>query len=185
MTRFALAAVTALAVAAVAVPASLAQDPIKPPEGVTPNIVWPTADATDKKGEKKFDIAFYVETLPGAGPAACRQTNTFARGERAVWHIGAVNARTGKFVQPADLKYAYIKVPGVKNIGVTFVPHGRDPTTAVWTWTARWDIPSDYPLGAVAFQVVFKLKEWGPNKVATFTQMTQLGGSTMTIVPKR
>ena len=179
--KFALAIAAGLAAAAFAASAALAQEPITPPQGVEPNVVWPASGTANRK----FDIAFYVETLPGNGSAACKQSNTFARGERAVWHIGAVNARTGAFIGPKDVKYAYLKIPGVsRNIGVTFVPHGKDPATANWTWTGRWDIPSDYPLGAVAFQLVFKLKGWSANKVATFTQLP-LAGSTMTVIPKR
>jgi len=179
--KLALAIAASLVVAGLATSAALAQEPIVPPPGVDPGVIWPAPDTKTKK----FDIAFYVETLPGNGTGACRQTNTFERGQRAVFHIGAVNARKGTFVLPKDIKYAYIKIPGVtKNIGVTFVPHGRDPATAPWTWTARWDIPADYPLGAVPFVIVFKLKGWPANKVATWTQLP-LGGSTMTVVPKR
>src|SRR3972149_1958121 len=110
--KIALAIAAGLVPAGPAASAALAQKPIVPPPGVDPGVIWPAPDPKTKK----FDIAFYVETLPGNGSAACRQTNTFARGQRAVWHIGAVNARTGKFVQPADLKYAYIKVPAAKHI---------------------------------------------------------------------
>ncbi len=142
---------------------------------------------------KKVSIFFYVETLTAskgesiygkAASAACTQTNFFARGERAVWHISAVNARTGQVITSKDVKYAYLKIPGMKNIGVTFVPHGKDPVTAPWTWTARWDIPLDYPLGVVPFQLVMKLKDWPKNKVATFTQIP-IALEQMTIIDKR
>ena len=179
--KLALAIVAGLVVAAFATSAAPAQEPPTPPQGVEPTNVWPSSGTANKK----FAIAFYVETLPGNGAAACKQTNTFARGERAVWHIGAVNARTGAVIRPKDVKYAYIQIPGVsRNLGVVMIPHGKDPATATWTWTARWDIPSDYPLGAVAYKIVFKLKGWPANKVATFAALP-LAGSTMTVVPKR
>lgn len=165
---------------------ALAQEPIPTPEG--PQNPWP---APPKGG--KFEVFFYVETVTAGpresiygkwAPTSCTQTNFFARGERAVWHIGAVNARTGEYVLPKHVKYAYLKIPGVKNIGVTFVPHGRDPVTAPWTWTARWDIPPDYPLGVVNFELVMKLKKWPRNKVATFKQMP-LSLEQMTIIDSR
>ena len=171
---------TGIAGVALALPATVLADeppqppPIPTPVGVSPN-PWPLAPAGGK-----FGIFFYVETLtasPGesiygkAAPQRCTQTNFFARGERVVWHISAVNARSGKVITNADAKYAYLKIPGMKNIGVTFVPHGKDPATAPWTWTARWDVPFTYPLGVVPFQLVMKLKEWGPNQVAIFTQI--------------
>jgi len=175
-------ALLSVVVAGLATSVALAQEPITPPPGVEPGVLWPTPPNTKAK---KFDIAFYVETLPGNGSGACRQTNTFERGQRAVFHIGAINARTGEFILPKDVKYAYIKIPGVsRNLGVTFVPHGKDPVTAPWTWTGRWDIPADYPMGAVPFKLVFKLKGWPANKVATWSQLP-LAGSTMTVVPKR
>lgn len=142
---------------------------------------------------KQFAVFFYVETLtasPGesvygkAAPTRCTQTNFFARGERAVWHISAVNARTGQIITSKDVKYAYLKVPGMKNIGVTFVPHGKDPVTAPWTWTARWDIPPDYPLGVAPFELVMKLKDWPKNKVATFKQIP-IALEQMTIIDRR
>ncbi len=176
--KFTLVIATGLIGAAIAASGALADGPQPPPiptpEGVPQN-PWPPAP---KSG--KFDVFFYVETLtasPGesiygkAAPTRCTQTNFFARGERAVWHISAVNARTRELITNKDVKYAYIKIPGLGNLGVTYTPHGRDPATAPWTWTARWDIPPDYPLGVVPFQLVMKLKDWPKNKVATFTQI--------------
>ncbi len=185
--KLALAIALCVVGAALAAPVALAQEPIPTPTGVPEN-PWPSAPPGGR-----FDVFFYVETLtasPGesvygrAAPSRCTQTNFFARGERAVWHIAAVNARTGKIIGAKDVRYAYLKIPGVHNIGVTMVPHGRDPATAPWTWTARWDIPLDYPLGLVPFQLVMKLKGWPGNKVATFTQIP-LALEQMTIIDQR
>lgn len=185
MTRIWFVIATALVGMAVAASGALAEDqpwPIPTPPGQ--QNPWPG---------QKFDIFFYVETLTAsrgesiygkAAPTACTQTNFFPRGERAVWHISAVNTRTGRIITNKDVKYAYLTIPGMKNIGVTFVPHGRDPATAPWTWTARWDIPLDYPLGVVPFKLVMKLKGWPKNKVATFTQIP-IGLEQMTIIDHR
>lgn len=144
-------------------------------------------------GKGPFPIAFYVETVtasPGESvykvnaPATCMQTNFFTRGERVVWHITAINTRDGKIIEPDAVKYAYLKIPGVKNIPIGYVPHGKDPNTAPWTWNARWDVPLDYPIGVVPFQVVFKLKGWPAGKIATFTQLP-IALENLTIVEKR
>jgi hypothetical protein len=144
-------------------------------------------------GKGPFLIAFYVETVTAApgesvykvnAPAICAQTNFFTRGERIVWHVTAINTADGKIVEPPAVRFAYLKVPGVKNIRITYVPHGKDPKTSPWTWNARWDVPLDYPLGVVPFKVVFKLKGWPGKKVATFTQMP-LALENLTIVEKR
>lgn len=176
--KFALKIALGVAMAALAAPAAMAQEPIEPPQGIEPK-PWP---APPQSGT--FDIAFQVRIITGRGVRICAPTNLIARGERAVWHIGAINARTGKYVMPKDVKYAYLKLPGIKNIKITFVPHGRDPNIGPWTWTARWDIPMDYPLGAVPYTIVFKLKGWPRNKVATFTEIP-LAGETVTVVEKR
>lgn len=158
--------------------------PIPTPKDVTPN-PWP--------GKKANGLFFYVETVtasPGesvwgaAAPIRCTQTNYFARRERAVWHISAVDTTNGNIVTNSDVAYAYLKVPGMQNIPVTYTPHGKDPTTAPWTWTARWDIPPDYPLGVVNFQLVMKLKGWPKNKVSTFTQIP-LEPELMTVIASR
>lgn len=185
MTRIALAIATALAGAGLAASGALAVDqppPLTTPPG--PQNPWPG---------KQFGVFYYVETLtasPGesvygkAAPTRCTQTNFFPRGERVVFHISAVNAHTGQIITNADAKYMYLKIPGMKNIGATYTPHGRDPVTAPWTWTARWDIPPGYPLGVVPFQLVMKLKDWPANKVATFTQIP-IALEQMTIIDHR
>ena len=178
----------ALAVALVMASSALAEDPPQPPPLPTPpgpQNPWPAA--------KKLAVFFHVETLtasPGesifgkAAPTRCTQTNFFARGERAVWHIGAVNARTGQVLTNKEVQYAYLVIPGMKNIGVTWVPHGRDPVTAVWTWTARWDIPPSYPLGVVPFQLKMKLKGWPKGAVQTWTQIP-MPAAQMTVIDHR
>ena len=172
--KFGLVIATALIGLGLAASSATAEGPPQPPPIQTPpgpQNPWPG---------KKFAVFFYVETLtasPGesiygkAAPQRCTQTNFFARGERVVFHISAVNARTGNIITNADTKYAYLKIPGMNNIAVTYTPHGRDPATAPWTWTARWDVPLDYPLGVVPFQLAMKLKDWPKNKVAIWTQI--------------
>jgi len=188
MLRMSIAIATTLVVAAFGASGALADDeqpqpaPIPTPAGE--QNPWPA---------KQASVFFYVETLTsspgesvfgGSAPAGCIQTNLFPRGERIVWHIAAINARTGKIVTSKDIKYAYLKIPGMKNLGISFTPHGRDPVTAPWTWTGRWDVPPTYPLGVVKYQLVMKLKDWPKNKVATWTQVP-LDPELLTIIAKR
>lgn len=176
-------AVSALLLTASAASAQEQPPPIPTPAG--PQNPWPAG--------KKVDVAFHVETLTASpresiygrwAPTSCTQTNFFARGERVVWHIGAVNARTGEVLTNNQVQYAYLVIPGMKNVGVTWVPHGRDPVTAAWTWTARWDIPLDYPLGVVPFKLVMKLKGWPKNKVQSWTQIP-MPITQLTVIDKR
>src|SRR3990172_7054884 len=118
MMRMSIAIATAFLVAAFGAAGALAEDeqpqpaPIPTPEGG--QNPWPG---------KQADIFFYVETLTGGGgesvfgknaPTSCTQTNFFARGERIVWHIAAVNAKTGIVLTNKQVKYAYIKIPVMK-----------------------------------------------------------------------
>jgi hypothetical protein len=188
MSRMIIAITACLAIAAFAVPAALAQDeqpqpaPIPTPAGE--QNPWPA---------KQADVFFYVETLTASpnesvfgqsAPRGCTATNLFPRGERIVWHIAAINAKTGQVITNKDVKYAYLKIPGMKNLGISFTPHGRDPVTAPWTWTGRWDVPPTYPLGIVKYQLVMKLKDWKKNKVATWTQVP-LDPELLTIIANR
>lgn len=169
-----------------AAPAFAAEPPPLPYGQVAPGPTnpWPG---------KQFDIAFYVETVTASPKESvwgkwanvrCTQTNFFPRGEGIVFHITAINARTGKIVEPVDVKYAYLKIPGQPNFKLKYGPHGRDPATAPWTWYYRWDVPLDYPLGVVPFEVVLKLKGWPASKVAVFKQMP-LSLEQLTIVETR
>lgn len=188
MLRMSIAIATTLVVAAFGAAGALADDEQPQPAPIP----TPAGEQNPWPG-KQADIFFYVETLtagPGESvfgknaPTSCTQTNFFARGERIVWHIAAVNAKTGMVLTSKEVKYAYIKIPGMKPLGVTFVPHGRDPVTAPWTWTARWDVPYTYPLGVVKYELVMKLKGWRRNKVAKWTQVP-LGPELLTILDNR
>jgi len=141
---------------------------------------------------KKTKIAFYVDTVTaGAGESvygvnaasSCTQTNFFPRGEGVVFHMAAFNARTGKIIEAADVKYAYLKIPGQPNLALRYTPHGRDPLTAPWYWAKRWDVPLDYPLGVVDFQVVVKLKGKG-NVIGVFKQYP-VASARLTVVETR
>lgn len=118
-------------------------------------LVWPN-------GAKKSMVFMYVDTVtaPVGKPAAvCAQTNFFKRGQRVVFRISAFDKRTGKPLTAKDVRYMYVKIPGIANQGpAAFGKHGKDPAAAPWFWTIGWTIPADYPLGVVAFEVVVKTK---------------------------
>lgn len=171
--------VAGVAALAIAAPALAADPPL--PYGQTapgPTNPFPAGPSKDKKSGHR--VAFSVETVTASpkesvwgkwAKTSCTQTNFFPRGERIVFHISAINALKGTIVEGEDVKYAYLKVPGLPNIKLKYGPHGKDPATAPWDWYIGWDVPPDYPLGLVAFQVVIKLKDMKAGEVATYTQM--------------
>ena len=120
----------------------------RPPPG--PTNPWP--------GKGALKVSFFVETVTASknesvwglwANTACTRTNFFPRRERIVWHITMVDTKTGKVIEAADVKYAYLKIPGLANLKLKYGPHGRDPLVAPWNWYYGWDVPPDYPLGLV------------------------------------
>jgi hypothetical protein len=139
------------AIAALCAAPVLAQD--EPP---SPNNIWPN-------GGKKTMVFIYADTVTastGLKPErVCMQTNFFKRGQRIVFRASAFDKRTGKPITAKDVKYMYLKIPGLPNQGpFKFGKHGKDPATAPWFWALGWTIPADYPLGVVDFEIVVKTK---------------------------
>jgi hypothetical protein len=110
----------------------------------------------------KYDVFLYVDTVNGTAPAGtkarpvgCTQTNYFARGERIVFRSWGSEAATGNILSTDNVKYAYLKIPGMPNQAFNWGAHGAT-TNRVWFWTSAWIIPKNYPLGSVTAQIVFK-----------------------------
>jgi len=112
---------------------------------------------------ERLNVFLYVDTVNGTRPApgtparpiGCTQTNTFKRGEQVVFRIWGSVADTGDILNTEIVKYAYVKVPGVSNMKLSWGAHGA-ATNRVWFWTTPWIVPADYPLGAVTARIVFK-----------------------------
>jgi hypothetical protein len=110
----------------------------------------------------KYNVFLYVDTVNGSRPSGakprpvgCTQSNYFARGEQAVFRAWGSEAATGDILSTDNVKYAYLKIPGLPNQKFNWGAHGTDPNR-VWFWTSAWIIPKNYPLGTVVAQVVFK-----------------------------
>lgn len=135
---------------------------------------------------KTADAFLYVDTVNGTRPKGaplrllgCTQTNYFKRGEQVVFRIWGTEAKTGETLSTASVKYAYVKLPGLPNAKLNWGPHGT-ASNRVWFWTAAWDVSADYPLGTVAFRVVFKTES---NKFGIFQQSGLPTASQLTITP--
>ncbi|MDO8615260.1 MAG: hypothetical protein Q7T33_05930 [Dehalococcoidia bacterium] len=107
------------------------------------------------------EVFFYVDTVTaGAGESKfnvdadryCTQSSSFRRGMHIVWRVIASD-NTGKELHATDVATAVLKVPGAEDVTFKFGLHGG--ATGAWFWTAAWDVPPDYPLGAVDFTVEF------------------------------
>lgn len=180
--------VTGIAALAFAATAMAAETPPLP-YGQTipgPTNPWP--------GKKALKIGWFVETVTAApkesvwgrwANTACTRTNFFPRRERIVWHITMFDTKTGKVIEAADVKYAYLKIPGIPNLKLKYGPHGKDPLVAPWNWYYGWDVPPDYPLGLVDYEIVVKTKSMkNRGEVAIFKEFP-LAPEQLTIVDER
>jgi len=132
------------------------------------------------------DVFLYLDTVNGTRPQGakprpigCTQTSYFRRGEQLVFRIWGTEAGTGETLSTENVKYAYVKIPGQPNAKLNWGPHGTAPNR-VWFWTAAFNIPADYPLGVLAFRVVFKTES---NKFGIYEQSALPEGSRLTINP--
>lgn len=153
----------------------------------------PAAPAADQRAaeDKPFpgtlaDVFLYVDVVNGnpKPPAvkrsrSCTQWSSFKRGERPVFRVYGVETGTGEALTTENVKYAYVKIPGLANAKLNWGPHGSG-SAKTWFWTAGFDIPADYPLGVVAFKVVFKTES---GMFGTYTQDGLPPENRMTILP--
>jgi hypothetical protein len=110
----------------------------------------------------------YVETLAtervsNYGVAAtvnCLNTNTFKRGQRIVYRFEALDPTTGKRVTDADAASVKVRLPHGEELTARWSQRGggRVPD-APWMWNTTWDIPLDYPVGALDYQITVTLKD--------------------------
>jgi hypothetical protein len=103
----------------------------------------------------------------------CAVTSTFKRGMHMVFLMEAFEASTGKELQPADVREAQLRLPHGENINFRYGRHGQEEDSP-WFWSAAWDIPPDYPLGTLDYEVALTtstdkrgtFKDWGAHNPA-------------------
>ena len=114
----------------------------------------------------KLNMFLYVDTVNGTRPApgtppravGCSHTNTFKRGEQVVYRVWGSLAETGEILSSENVKYAYVKTPGLPNLKLNWGGHGA-ATNRVWFWANAYLVPADYPLGNVTARIVFKTED--------------------------
>lgn len=142
----------------------------RPPGFVAPTPVPPDAATVNAV----FPFTFFVETLTGHQVSekiqypSCVLNAQFRRGTHLVWRFEVFDTSTAKRLTSLD-------TPSVKLV----LAHGQELTarfarkggTGPWTWVAAWDVPANYPFGALGYQIVVKSKDgrtgtFDPNTVA-------------------
>lgn len=147
------------------------------PAGATP----PPPPARPAYLTERVPFTYYVETLATTriskyGVAAtvnCLNTNVFKRGQRLVWRFEVFDTSTGKRVTNNE---GTVKVK---------LPHGEEMTSGFsmrggvgpWMWTSNWDIPPDYPLGGLDYEIIVTTKE---GAIGSFKQPALVRAATAT-----
>ena len=98
----------------------------------------------------------------------CTQSSAFKRGMRIVWRFTVTDTSTGMRLSHEDVASAQVKLPTGQTIDAGFEPAGPPDVPDSWFWHAAFDVPLDYPLGTVNFQVVVQTKD---GKTGTFQQL--------------
>lgn len=131
----------------------------------------------------KAPIAVYADTVSatsGAVKAArgCTQYSNFRRLQRLVFRVWAVDSGNGQALGADSIAYAYVKIPGQPNLKLNWGPHGA-VGAKVNFWSAGWTVPADYPLGVVAFKIVFKTDD---GRFGTYVQ-PPIASAQLTVIP--
>jgi hypothetical protein len=94
----------------------------------------------------------------------CVPNSQFKRGAHLVWRFEVFDTSTAKRVTSVDQPTIKVVLPHGEAITARFARRGG---TGPWTWVAAWDIPFDYPLGALDYQIVVNAKD---GRTGTFDQ---------------
>jgi len=114
------------------------------------------------------NLSLYVDSVNGTSPAAapkrpngCSQTNVYKRGEQVVFRSWGMDLKSGDVLTLDNVKDAHVVIPGQPNLTLNYGSHG-----VVSFWSAPWQLPTDYPLGATTVLVVFTTLD---GQVGTFS----------------
>ena len=123
---------------------------------------------------------FYVETLTGNGPSkygfaptvACVQSGVFKRGMRLVFRFEILDTSTGKRVTDKDGATVKVRLPHGEEVIARWAIRGSVAALpdSAWMWDASWDIPPDYPVGSLDYNLLVSVKD---GRTGTFSPPIQ------------
>lgn len=122
-----------------------------------------------------------VTSSPGAGlvdaTAACVQQSVFKRGMHIVFRMSAQDTVTGKALGEAEISDAILQLPSGDELAFKYAKHGKEADSPFF-WSTAWDVPMDFPLGAVDYKVVVTTVA---GDTATWTQPRPVPASVLQI----
>jgi hypothetical protein len=120
----------------------------------------------DRGGPDPFFL--YQEVLTADRPSVygyiadrgCVPSGEFRRGERIVFRFQILEKRTGQFVTDNDAKLVKLHLSTGEEATGDFKQRGEGRVSdAPWTWDICWDVPLNYPLGALDYYFEIATKE--------------------------
>lgn len=117
---------------------------------------------TQTPGETPFpapEVQTAFVSAQTVAPGTSSLSNYFTRGSTVGFRAFAGENKTGKILADQDIRYFYVAIPGQPNVKLAYTGELRDEApNSAWPWSASWTIPSDFPLGTVAFRVLLQTK---------------------------
>lgn len=87
-------------------------------------------------------------------PVGCVPSSAFKQGERIVWRFVVVDVPAGRQLTGDDRSRVELRLPTGEQIQADYKQRGEGRVSdAPWTWDVCWDVPLDYPIGALDYTV--------------------------------
>jgi len=151
------------------------------PAGFTPAPA-PPAPSPPSSFYEPFSLYVYADTVTSAagetpfnvdatGPTKypfCVLTSVFKRGMHAVWRFEVIDIGSGTRLTDKEIETAVLRLPSGEEIKGRFGRHGSTADSP-WFWTAAWNIPLDYPLGLLDWQILVTTKDGKKGRVNALT----------------
>lgn len=142
--------------------------PAPPPTPLPAGTAPPPPRVSPASYREAVPFSFYVETILSENvysggwnsTLGCAPSSVFKRGMSVVFRYEIFDMATGRRLIDTDEPTVKIKVPNQPEITSRFSQRGggRAPD-APWMWSGRWDVPHDYPLGAVDYTISVATKD--------------------------
>jgi hypothetical protein len=158
-------------------PAPPAPTPTPLPPGVTPQPkATPPASLSDSVGPFYVYVEVLATTSPGpslvVSNVACTPSSVFSRGQKIIWRYEIVDISSGKRVTNNEAATVKVLLPNdIQAAGSFSQRGGGHAPDAPWMWSSNWEVPQDFPLGAVPYSVQITMKDgrsftWSPPVLA-------------------
>jgi hypothetical protein len=132
------------------------------PTPLPPGVEPPPPPEAPAFYDEQVPFFFYVETLATGSVSrygfasfpSCVPNSVFKRGTKLVWRFEIIDTSTQKRLTDTDEVEVTVILPHGEELTGRFSQRGggRVPD-APWMWAAAWDIPPDYPLGALDYTI--------------------------------